>query len=143
MQKNASLDTHRPVPRSVARQRRRPGFDTLLSQVVLEGSTEAPRQQACSRSMATRYHLQREVIEDAHALTAVIDACGKAGHGDIGATLCLRSSHYLDQAWEIARQHRVQRDRCDQDCPPAEGCSGRLRSAGRHARKRCRRYPCP
>ncbi len=53
------------------------------------------------------YHLQREVIEDAHALTAVIDACGKTGHGDIGATLCLRSSHYLDQAWEIARQHRM------------------------------------
>ena len=53
------------------------------------------------------YHLQREVIEDAHALTAVIDACGKTGNGDIGATLCMRSSHYVDQAWEIARQHHM------------------------------------
>jgi single-stranded-DNA-specific exonuclease len=51
------------------------------------------------------FHLQREVIEDAHALTAVIDACGKAGFGDIAATLCMRSSHNLDRAWEIARQH--------------------------------------
>jgi single-stranded-DNA-specific exonuclease len=52
-------------------------------------------------------HLQREVIEDAHAFAAVIDACGKTGHGDIGATLCLRSSRDIDEAWEIARQHRV------------------------------------
>ena len=50
------------------------------------------------------FHLQREVIEDAHALTAVIDACGKAGFGDIASTLCLRSSHYLDRAWEITHQ---------------------------------------
>lgn len=80
-------------------------LDALLSQVVLEA---APKTTAASllAVYGDTFHLQREVIEDAHALTAVIDACGKAGSGDIAATLCLRSSHYVDRAWEIARQHR-------------------------------------
>jgi hypothetical protein len=81
-------------------------IDTLLSRVILEA---APNTTRASLEMiyGDTYHLQREVIEDAHALTAVIDACGKTGHGDLGATLCMRSSHYLDQAWEITRQHRM------------------------------------
>ncbi|MDD1692825.1 MAG: DHHA1 domain-containing protein, partial [Methanoregula sp.] len=70
------------------------------------------------------YHLQREVIEDAHALTAVIDACGKSGRGDIGATLCLRSSYYLDQAWEIARHHRMNVIDAIKHLSPAEGPVG-------------------
>ena len=80
-------------------------LDTFLSQVVLEA---APKTTAASllSVYGDTFHLQREVIEDAHALTAVIDACGKTGFGDIATTLCLRSSHYLDRAWEIARQHR-------------------------------------
>jgi hypothetical protein len=53
------------------------------------------------------FRLQREVIEDAHTLAAVIDACGKSGNGDLGAELCLRSSHALDRAYGIARQHRL------------------------------------
>ena len=53
------------------------------------------------------YGLDREVVPDAHSLAAVIDACGKAGHGDIGAALCLRYSRDLGAAWEIARQHRL------------------------------------
>ena len=80
-------------------------LETLLSQVLLEA---APKTAAASLPAVwgDTYHLQREVIEDAHALTAVIDACGKAGSGDIAATLCMRSSAYVDRAWEIARQHR-------------------------------------
>ena len=70
------------------------------------------------------FHLQREVIEDAHALTAVIDACGKAGFGDIAATLCLRSSHYLDRAWEIARQHRGRVIEAVRTAHPVEGYKG-------------------
>ncbi len=79
--------------------------DVLLSRMVLEA---APKTAAASlRSLyGDTFHLQREVIEDAHALTAVIDACGRTGFGDIASTLCLRSSHYLDRAWEITRQHR-------------------------------------
>jgi hypothetical protein len=53
------------------------------------------------------FRLQREVIEDAHTLAAVIDACGKSGNGDIGAELCLRSSREVDRACSIAWQHRL------------------------------------
>ncbi|MGB9175301.1 MAG: DHH family phosphoesterase [Methanoregula sp.] len=80
-------------------------LDTLLSQVVLDAAQKTTAASLLSLYGDT-FHLQREVIEDAHALTAVIDACGKSGSGDIAATLCLRSSHGLDRAWEITRQHR-------------------------------------
>jgi len=81
-------------------------LDTLISLAVLR----AAPQTSADRLMAIygdTYHLEREVIDDAHALTAVIDACGKSGHGDLGAALCLRSSHALNKAWEIARLHRT------------------------------------
>ena len=81
-------------------------LDTLLSRVVLESAPNATLT-GIGMIYGDTYHLQREVIEDAHALSALIDACGKTGHGDIGATLCLRSSYYLDQAWEITRKHRM------------------------------------
>jgi hypothetical protein len=80
-------------------------LDTLLSQVVLEAAQKTTAASLFALYGDT-YHLQREVIEDAHSLTAVIDACGKTGSGDIAATLCMRSSHELDRAWEITRQHR-------------------------------------
>lgn len=53
------------------------------------------------------YGLGREVIADAHSFAAVIDACGKTGHGDLGASLCLRYSRDADAAWEITRRHRL------------------------------------
>ena len=98
-------------------------LDTLLSQVVLEA---APKTTAASllSIYGDTFHLQREVIEDAHALTAVIDACGKAGFGDIATTLCLRSSHYLDRAWEIARQHRGRVIEAARTAHPVEGYEG-------------------
>jgi single-stranded-DNA-specific exonuclease len=98
-------------------------LDTLLSQVVLEA---IPKTTAASlRALyGDTFHLQREVIEDAHALTAVIDACGKAGYGDIAASLCLRSSHYLDRAWEIARQHRGRVIEAVRTARPVEGYKG-------------------
>ena len=96
-------------------------LDTILSRVVLEVSP-----MTTSGSLLALYgdtfHLQREVIEDAHALTAVIDACGKAGYGDLGATLCMRSSRYLDQAWEIARQHRIRVIDAVKTVKQVEGC---------------------
>ena len=81
-------------------------LDALVSRIVLEAAPKATLA-GLEGIYGDTYHLQREVIEDAHALAAVIDACGKTGNGDIGATLCLRSSHDIDRAWEIARQHRV------------------------------------
>jgi single-stranded-DNA-specific exonuclease len=53
------------------------------------------------------YALEREVIPDAHALASVIDACGKSGHGEIGASLCLRYSRDAETAWAIAKKHRL------------------------------------
>jgi single-stranded DNA-specific DHH superfamily exonuclease len=95
-------------------------LDTLLSLVVLSA---APQTSVGSLQAVygDTFHLEREVIEDAHALAAVIDACGKTGHGDIGAALCLRSSHDLLQAWEIARQHRMKIIAAVSAAQPKEG----------------------
>ena len=98
-------------------------LDTLLSQVVLAsapGTTPA----GLGAIYGDTFHLQREVIEDAHALTAVIDACGKAGRGDLGASLCLRSSHDIDLAWEIARKHRTGVIGAIRAARPADGAPG-------------------
>ncbi len=98
-------------------------LDTLLSQVVI---TSAPGTTLAGLNAiyGDTYHLQREVIEDAHALTAVIDACGKAGRGDLGASLCLRSSHDIDRAWEIARKHRIGVIDAIHTAHPTEGAPG-------------------
>jgi single-stranded-DNA-specific exonuclease len=98
-------------------------LDTLISRVILEA---APRTTFASllSVYGDTFHLQREVIEDAHALTAVIDACGKAGYGDLAATVCMRSSHYLERAWEIARQHRVRVIDAVRTVQPLSGFTG-------------------
>lgn len=100
-----------------------PRLDSLLSQVVV---TAAPATATGSLTAiyGDTHHLQREVIEDAHALTAVIDACGKTGNGDIAATLCLRSSHDIDRAWEITRQHRLQVIGAVRTARPHDGATG-------------------
>jgi len=81
-------------------------LDAVLSRVVLEAAPKTTLS-GLMGIYGDTFHLQREVIEDAHALAAVIDACGKTGHGDMGATLCLRSSRDIEAAWEITRKHRV------------------------------------
>jgi len=99
-----------------------PRLDTLISRVVLAAAagTSAGSLKAV---YGDTLHLQREVIEDAHALTAIIDACGKTGHGDIGATLCMRSSHDIERAWEITRQHRVQVIDAAKNARQHDGCA--------------------
>jgi hypothetical protein len=78
----------------------------LLSLAVLRS---APQTSAAGLGLlyGDTLRLEREVIEDAHALTAVIDACGKSGYGDLAVALCLRSSAELTDAWERARQHAL------------------------------------
>jgi single-stranded-DNA-specific exonuclease len=101
----------------------KPRLDTLISRVVLEAAPKATVA-ALQGIYGDTFHLQREVIEDAHALAAVIDACGKSGNGDIGATLCLRSPHDIDRAWEIARQHRIRVIEAVRTARPHEGVAG-------------------
>lgn len=98
-------------------------LDTLLSRVVLDAAQKTTAASLLSLYGDT-FHLQREVIEDAHALAAVIDACGKSGFGDIATTICLRSSHYLDRAWEITRQHRGRVIEAVRSAQPVEGFRG-------------------
>jgi single-stranded-DNA-specific exonuclease len=98
-------------------------LDVLISRAVLEAAPKASLA-GLQGIYGDTYHLQREVIEDAHALAAIIDACGKTGNGDIGATLCLRSSHDIDRAWEITRQHRIRVIEAVRTARPYEGIAG-------------------
>ena len=98
-------------------------LDMLLSGVVLDAAP-ATAAGSLQRIYGDTFHLQREVIEDGHTLTAIIDACGKTGHGDIGATLCMRSSHYIGEAWEIARRHRSNVISAAGTAKPAENTAG-------------------
>ena len=100
-----------------------PRLDSMLSQVVL-ASAKGTAASAIRSAYGDTLHLQREVIEDAHALTAIIDACGKTGNGEIGATLCLRSSHDIERAWEITRQHRTKVIDAIRTARPLEGSPG-------------------
>ncbi|MCE5339155.1 MAG: DHH family phosphoesterase [Methanomicrobiaceae archaeon] len=79
--------------------------ESLLSRVVLTAAPTASYSALCG-IWGTTYSLGREVIDEAVNLAAVVDACGKAGSGDIGASLCLRSTHALKEAWEITARYR-------------------------------------
>ncbi len=80
-------------------------FESLLSRVVLTAAPKASLSAICG-IWGTTYSLGREVIDEALSLAAVVDACGKAGSGDIGASLCLRSTSALQDAWEITARYR-------------------------------------
>jgi single-stranded DNA-specific DHH superfamily exonuclease len=81
-------------------------LDLLLSLSVLQVIPHADA--SCLEEIyGDTYALEREVIPDAHALASVIDACGKSGRGELGASLCLRYSRDAETAWEIARAHRL------------------------------------
>lgn len=78
----------------------------LISLLLLEISPYATVE-AMESIYGDRFRLDREVIDDAHSLTAVVDACGKSGHGGLAASLCFRSPEGLDEAWQLARHHRL------------------------------------
>lgn len=80
-------------------------YDTLISLIVLRISPFVPAATLASL-YGDRYSLEREVIPDAHSLTAVVDACGKCGKGGLAASLCFRSSEGLKEAWDVTRDHR-------------------------------------
>jgi single-stranded-DNA-specific exonuclease len=82
-------------------------YDELLSFIILRISPFSPAE-TLSSMFGDRFILEREIISDAHSLTALVDACGKCGRGGLAASLCFRSSDGLSEAWEIAQGHRLQ-----------------------------------
>ncbi|MDD1716136.1 MAG: DHH family phosphoesterase [Methanolinea sp.] len=81
--------------------------EILLSLLVIRISPFAPAETLLDL-YGDRYELEREVIPDAHTFAAVVDACGKSGRGGLAASLCLRSTEALPDAWEAALRHRMQ-----------------------------------
>jgi single-stranded-DNA-specific exonuclease len=53
-----------------------------------------------------RFRLGREVIRDAHTLTALVDACGKSGYPGLAVSLCIRSAAGIDEAFSVMAEFR-------------------------------------
>jgi len=81
-------------------------FDQLLSMALLKIVPHV-NIDCINEIYGDTYVMEREVIPDAHTFSSIIDACGKSGHGDIAASLCLRNSYDIDKAWEITKAHRL------------------------------------
>mgnify|MGYP004447854339 FL=1 len=71
----------------------------MLAQIVLESDASY---EALMNLYGDSWSLEREVIQNARAFTAVVDACGKAGKAGIAYALCCGDASYLDEAWETA-----------------------------------------
>ncbi len=81
-------------------------MDTLLTSILLQ---IAPRETAAAMEAlyGDTYELEREILHNAHTLTALVDACGLTGNGGLAAALCLRSAEGVEQAWEHAKAYRL------------------------------------
>ena len=82
-----------------------PALDMLLSLLTLD-IAPCSRADAMLNIYGDVYQLEREVVDDAHLMTLLIDSCGKEGAGGIASSLCLRSSKDIEKAYEIALSHR-------------------------------------
>ncbi len=80
--------------------------DLIYSRLMLDAArTGTP--EAIMNFWGDTYQLSREIIEDAHTMTLLIDACGKAGDGSLAVELCMKSGTGLGRMWEIATAHRM------------------------------------
>ena len=75
----------------------------LLSEIIV-------RSDASYHDLMSMYgeswKLLREAVQDAYAMTAVIDACGKAGRPDLGYAVAAGDMTQADAAWETANAFR-------------------------------------
>jgi single-stranded DNA-specific DHH superfamily exonuclease len=75
----------------------------LLSEIIV-------RSDASYHDLMSMYgeswKLLREAVSDAYALTAVIDACGKAGRPDLGYAVAAGDMTQTEAAWETANAFR-------------------------------------
>ena len=82
-----------------------PDEDLFLSLALLRVSPHATPA-AMESVYGDLCDLEREVVTDAHTLSALVDACGKSGYGGLAASLCMRSSTNIKEAWDHAREYR-------------------------------------
>lgn len=80
--------------------------DTLLNEIVMQVAPSASAA-AMEAVYGDTYELEREVVHDAHTLAALVEACGKSGLSGLAASLCLRSSDAVGEAWEITRRYHL------------------------------------
>ncbi|HTY14717.1 MAG TPA: DHH family phosphoesterase [Methanoregulaceae archaeon] len=78
----------------------------LLSLLILE-TGEVAGTGVARKLYGDLFGLERESIADAYTLAAVTDACGKTGKGGLAASLCMRSTAGIEEAWEITRSFRL------------------------------------
>ncbi|MDD1659827.1 MAG: phosphoesterase [Methanomicrobiales archaeon] len=83
-----------------------PDTEVLLSLILLEISPHASAM-AMASLYGDRHGLEKELIPDAHALAAVLDACGRSGAGGLAAMLGFRTDGSPEQAWEVTRAWRL------------------------------------
>ncbi len=105
-----------------------PDIGLLLSLILLEIS---PR--VSPEAMASLYGdchgLERELVPSAHALAAVLDACGRSGAGGLAAMLGFRTAGSQEQAWEVTRAWRLRVAAALQAATPGEEAGGWYRVA--------------
>jgi single-stranded-DNA-specific exonuclease len=81
-------------------------LDSLLSLVVLRAG--APGSAGGLEALyGDTFTLEREAIPGLHSLTAVVDACGRAGMGGLAASLLLARKPDGGAAWEAFRSYRA------------------------------------
>jgi hypothetical protein len=83
-----------------------PDTGLLLSLVLLEAGPRISAR-AMGSLYGDRHGLERELVPDAHALSAVLDACGRSGAGGLAVMLGLRAAGAAEQAWEVTRAWRI------------------------------------
>jgi hypothetical protein len=81
-------------------------LDTLLSLVVLRAGASASGR-ALESLYGDTYTLEKEAIPDLHSLSAVVDACGRAGMGGLAVSLLLSRRGPVGGAWEAFRSYRA------------------------------------
>jgi hypothetical protein len=79
--------------------------EVLVSRLVLEAAPRASIR-ALQGIYGTLYTLEKEIQANAHTLSALVDACGKAGAGGLGVALCFRHPGIEQEAWDVMTGYR-------------------------------------
>ncbi len=75
----------------------------FLSEIIARSSASF---EALLMIYGDSWKLLRETIQDAHSLTAVLDACGKSGHADLGFSVACGDTSRAEEAWNVTSSFR-------------------------------------